>query len=227
MFSHTLQAHADHLTEAHLCRQVAFSNGIEAGNQHPLRLKATLLKRDRIDGRRLSGVPVRILDRSPHKSLRRDDFFENAVDREAHPVGSLHDMVPCAAGAQIHFAHRIGETRAAVPLSDMFRIGDGSPDQRAWRVEHAGNDDHRLFQRTDIYCRCHAKFLHCSLLGCRPTLTLVILGLSLRLTHNLEVLSQAIEAFVPEPSVAFEPLDDIAEWTGLEVARTPLRISTA
>jgi len=43
--------------------------------------------------------------------------------------------------------------------------------------------------------------------------------------HDLQIVGQAIEASVPEALIAFEPLEDISEGSGLEVAGAPLRLS--
>ena len=45
--------------------------------------------------------------------------------------------------------------------------------------------------------------------------------------HKLEVLRQAIKTPVPKMSIALEPFENVAKRVGLEVTRTPLRVSAA
>src|SRR5580658_9848554 len=43
----------------------------------------------------------------------------------------------------------------------------------------------------------------------------------------LEIVVQAIEAFVEEPAVVGHPIGDVFEWAGLETAGAPLRFPAA
>src|SRR3981081_3025108 len=226
MFGHALKAHADHLSEAHPGGHVAFSNGIEARNQRPLRRSAALFESDCIDGRWRGRIPVRILDGSPHEPLRRHDLLKDAIDRELHSVGSLHHMVPGPAGAPIHLADRIRKPRPAIPQGDMLWISDGGPDKFTWRIEYAGDDDYRLVHRTDVNCRCHWEISSVdhgskSSIRCWPKLVSWFFGFSL--LHDLEMFSQAVEASVPEALIALEPFEDLEEGAGLEMTGAPLR----
>jgi hypothetical protein len=153
MFRHPLQAAADHLTEADICRQIAFGEGAEARDQHPFRLSAARLERDRIDGWGRGGIAGGVLGCSPHEPFRFDDLFEEAVDRDPHSVGRLHHMMPGSAGPQVHLADEVGEARSAVPLSDVFWIGDSGPDQCTRRIEYARKNDHGVILQTHVYSR--------------------------------------------------------------------------
>ena len=73
--------------------------------------------------------------------FRRRDLFEDAAHRIVRPVRAAHHNLERAANAKIDVANRIGETPGPPPLGEMFRIGPGPPDERARRLEAAGDGE--------------------------------------------------------------------------------------
>jgi hypothetical protein len=117
---HSIGAHADHLSEAHLGSQIAIRDGIEQSYQLPPRLLSARFERDRIERSGWRGISIGIFDGSPHQTLRFDDFFKDAVDCEASTVGRLHDVVAGTPGAQVHLADRVRETGPPYHIATCF-----------------------------------------------------------------------------------------------------------
>jgi hypothetical protein len=62
---------------------------------------------------------------------------------------------PDAARPQVHLADRICEPRAAIPIRNVPGIRDRIPNEGAWCIEHAGDDDNGLVERTGVNYGCH------------------------------------------------------------------------
>ena len=117
MSGQAVGTHADHLAEAHLHRQITIGERVEQRDQLPSRLVSVIFKRDRVERSWRRRIAIGVFDCSPHETSRLDDLFEDAVDRIAHPIGRLHDVVPSAAWPAASFI-------ASRDKSGLTRLGD-------------------------------------------------------------------------------------------------------
>ncbi len=220
----------DHVAEAHLDREIALRDRVEAGDQSPFGLGASVLEgdvleRDRNDARGRAAFALLGIGVLPDQLPGRIDLEIDEAECVLLAIRRAHHLMPEPAGPHVHLTDRVGEADAAPPAREMLGLGHRFPDQCAWRIEDPAHDDHGLLD-DDGGCCTHRCFLFYERLTER-----VRCGSSLLVRtfppHRLQIFGEIVEAAIPEAPIAIEPVGHRLQRRRLQMTGTPLCFAPA